>query len=548
MVDDNPAVDEEQVAEQEQPVDEEKTEEQKADEAAAKLKEAISVETEEVGTLRRKLTITIPRETLDERLGDQFTELKRDSVVPGFRKGRAPLKLIEKRFGSEVGDQLVTQLVSSGYLAAVEKEDLKTLGDPLIWVDAPVEAEGGARRSEETAEQLLPIDKALLHMELPTEGPMSFSCEVELRPEFELPELEGIPIEKPKVKFTDDDVQNEVDRLRSMRGQHVPVEDAVQIDDLVVADVTMTIDGNVVREEQNVPLAARAQRLEGIALEGLGEALEGKKAGETVHLEAKIDDDHEKLEYRDKTAKFTLLIQDIKRLELPPVDEDFLESLGFDSEGDLREHIRWNLEKGLESLIQRGMRGQIGKYLLEKTEIDVPIGLSKRQTDRLVARRMIELYQRGTPEQAIQKQLDELRTRAGQDAVSELKLFFVMEKIAEQMEIDVADDEMNGEIARIAQQQGKRFDRVRDELAKDNGLTALYLQLRDNKILDALLDKAVVTEIERPKSEPKKGHQKKSTKSQESGAEASKDEGSSGESEKPKRTKGKMTKKKEAEG
>ena len=155
------------------------------------------------------------------------------------------------------------------------------------------------------------------------------------------------------------------------------------------------------------------------------------------------------------------------------------------------------------------MRGQIGKYLLENTDVEVPPGLTQRQTDRLVMRRMVDMYQQGLPEQAVQKNLDELRARAGEDAVSELKLFFIMEKIAEQMEIDVGDDELNGEIARIARQQGKRFDRVRDELAKGDGLRALYLQLRDDKILDELLLKAVVTEVERPKKEARKTSTKK---------------------------------------
>ena len=497
------------MADEEQAVDEKLngTEaEESADELdeAAKLKEAISVETEDVGTLRKKLTITIPRETLDERLNDQFSELKRDSVVPGFRKGRAPLRLIEKRFGSEVGDQLVTKLVGGSYLAAVEKEDLKTLGDPLIWVEAPLDAEEDGRRSKETAEQLLSLDKALPYMELPSEGPMAFSCEVELRPEFELPKLEEIPIEKPTVEFTDDDVQHEIDRLRSMRGQYVPVEEPIQADDLVIADLTMVVAGEVVRDEKNVTLAARPQQVDGVSLDDLGKVLEGKKAGDTVMLEAGIGDDHEKLEFRDKRAEFTISIQDVKRLQLPSVDKEFLESLGFDSEEELKDHVRSALETRLESLVQRGLRGQIGKYLLENTPIDVPSGLSKRQTDRLVTRRMVDMYQRGLPEQTVTKQLDALRTRAGEDAVTELKLFFIMEKIAEQMEIEVGDDEMNGEIARIARQQGKRFDRIRDELAKSGGLTALYHQLRDDKILDELLSTAVVTEVKPPQTEQQK--------------------------------------------
>jgi len=455
MTEENPGVEQDATATADDVENEEELD------AEAKLKEAIRVETEDIGTLRTKLTITIPRATIDERLDEQFSELKRDAVVPGFRKGRAPLKLIEKRFGSDVGDEMVSKLVGSSYLAAVEKTDLKTLGDPLIWAKVREEDEDGKERGE-PVEKLVSVERALGVMELPKDGDMTFSCEVELRPEFELPKLKKIPVEKPKIGITDDDVRAEIDRLRGMRGHFAPVEDAVQEDDFVVADMSLSVDGQVEREERNVAVAARMQRVEGVTLD-LGEAMKGKKSGDTVTVEGTFDDDYEKLEYRGKKASFTLTIQDVKRLELPPLDAEFLESMGFDSEKELTEHTRTDLEMRLSSVIRRGMRGQ---YLLDNTKLEVPSGLSHRQTDRLVARRMVDMYRRGVPEQTVEKQADELRARAGEDTVNELKLFFIMEKIAEKMEIDVADDELNGAIAMIAQHQNKRFDRVRDVAVK----------------------------------------------------------------------------------
>ncbi len=470
---------------------------------AEKLKEAIDVQTEDIGTLRKKLTVTIPRDFLDERRHDQFAEIKRESIVPGFRKGRAPLRLIEKRFGAEVGDQLVSKLVGGSFMAAVDKTGLKTLGDPLIWVDAPVDS-GAGKKSQERTQKLLSVEQAIEFMELPADGEMTYCCEVEIRPEFELPKLEGITIQKPKVEFSDEDVQSEIDRLLSMRGRFVPVDDKIRADDMVVADVKLTIDGEVVKEERNVTLSARAQRVEGINLDDLGEQLIGRKSQDRVTAKAEVGDEHEEMRFRGKQATFEVLVQDVKRLELPSLDEEFLTSIGFDSEEDLRSSVLSSMQRRLKSIVQRGMRGQVGRYLLENTTLDVPAGLSQRQTDRLVARRMIEMYQQGQAEQTIEKQVDELRSTVSAEVANDLKLFFIMEKIAEEMEIDVQDDEMNGEIARIAQQSGKRFDRVRDELAKGDGLTALYLRLRDDKILDVLLGNAEVKEVEGPKKSSSK--------------------------------------------
>ena len=121
MTDEELAVEQEADAEVEQ---EELSEDQKL---MAELKEAVSVKKEDLGGLRLKLTVTVPRDMIEGRMSKEFAELKREAAIPGFRKGHAPLKLVEKRFATDVGQQLKSQLLGSGYLAAVEKEEIKPL-------------------------------------------------------------------------------------------------------------------------------------------------------------------------------------------------------------------------------------------------------------------------------------------------------------------------------------------------------------------------------------------------------------------------------------
>ena len=135
--------------------------------AMAKLKEAITVEREDLGGLRMKLTVTVPRDTVDERMGEQFAELKREAMIPGFRKGHAPMQLVEKRFAHDVGDELKGKLVGSGYLAAVEKEELKPLGDPMVWVKLNEERVGEDEKPRTVeVDKLVPFADALDHMKL----------------------------------------------------------------------------------------------------------------------------------------------------------------------------------------------------------------------------------------------------------------------------------------------------------------------------------------------------------------------------------------------
>ncbi|MCH7995188.1 MAG: hypothetical protein IIB57_12200, partial [Planctomycetes bacterium] len=223
--------------------------------------------------------------------------------------------------------------------------------------------------------------------------------------------------------------------------------------------------------------------------------------------------DHDIVDIRDKKAEFEFTIHEIKRLDIPPIDAAFLSSMGMDNEEELREQIRSGLQSGLDQTVKRGMREQVGAYLIEKTALEIPEGLSQRQTERSVARRMIEMYQHGVPEAEIKKSVDQMRTKAHDQTVRDLKLYFILEKIAEEREIDVPDEQINTAIAQIAQRTNKRFDRVRDELSKGDGLTTLYLQIRDQQVIDRLLEDAEITETEGPKKKTKPKAKKKTVES-----------------------------------
>jgi len=467
VVDQPPAT---QEAPPEEETDEvEKTEEQLSEEKAEKLKEAIGVAVEDIGALRQRLTVTIPREIIEERLAEQFSELQRERDVRGFRRGRAPRRLVEKAYGSEVRELLKEQLVGQAFLAATEKQEIDVLGDPD-----------------------LDFDK----IELPTDADLEFSCEVEVKPEFELPEVKGIPVRKPTVTVTDEDVDRQIEQLRMRFGNYDPVEDEqVQLDDMVVADIRMSVDEKVVHEETNAQFAARPSRVEGIVVEKLGETLVGAKVDDERSLEVDVPDDHQDEELRGKRAQLEFKIRDVKRLVMPPLDDEFAQTVGLDGVSELKTMVRAESESRIDQEIQRAMRLQVRTYLADKTELEIPAGLSSRQTERVVQQRMVELQRRGVPESEVEKHLDELQTTARQQAANEIKMFFILEKLGEKLELEVSEDEINGQIAQIAQSSRRRFDRVRDELIRRGGLQALYISIRDEKCIDQLLEDAEVSEI-----------------------------------------------------
>jgi trigger factor len=379
-------------------------------------------------------------------------------------------------------------------MAATEKEALKTLGDPMIWITPKADA-GDA----EPGDKLVPVQEAFEVIELPDDGPFTLVCEVEVRPEFDLPVLEGIPVERPKITIGEDDVTEQIDRIRSTRGSWEPVEDGpIEADDLVVVDLKMTVDGETITETENAQVAARPQVVENVILEKLGEALISKQVGDVCTTEGQIAEDDAREKLRGKKASFELTVQDIKRLSLPPLDEAFLTSMGFETEEELRKLFREQLEARLDQTLQSGMRNQVQRYLLDNTKLELPEQLSMRQTDRAVTRRMLELQSQGVPKEEIDKHLDEMKTQTSEQVADELKLQFIMDAAAEDAEVEVTEEDLNNEIAVMARQYNVRFDRIRDELAKGDGLSNLYIRIRDTKILDDLIEDAKITEIDGP--------------------------------------------------
>jgi trigger factor len=353
---------------------------------------------------------------------------------------------------------------------------------------------------EQGKEQLVDMPTALQHMKLPDEGDLEFKCEVEVKPEFELPSLEGVDIERPDVKVSDEDVTVQINRERARRGTWVPVNDGkVAIDDMLICDLVMTVDGKEIKKQENMQIAARPQRIEGVTLEDLGDSFKGAKVGESRKLSGTLVDDYEVEELRGKKAEFEFKLNDIKRMDMPPLDKAYLTSQGFENEKEYRDWVNKAMQGQIEQEIKKGMRNQVRKYFLDHTKLELPEGLSSRQTDRAVMRKMIELQRYGIPAAEIEKHADELRTSAREEVTADLKLHFILEDVAEKLEVDVTEEEVNGQIAEMARAYNRRFDRVRDDLAKNDGLSVLALQIREEKCLDKVLEKAKIVEAKVPK-------------------------------------------------
>src|SRR5688500_1663023 len=461
------------------------------------------IRVEDAGPATKKVHVDIPKERITAKLEEQFNELRQQAAIPGFRVGHAPKKLIEKRFSQDIKDQVRRQLISESYEQAVEKNNLQVIGEPVF--DNP------------EAIQLPEGDAG-----------MSYSFEVEVQPEINIPELKGLKVKRPKIEVTDENVQQAMKNLREQQGTLVPVEDrGVENGDYLIADVHVKLDGNVVGHQHDAQVVSRPGRIAGIEVEDLDEQLKGLKPGETRAIKTTAPDNHPNEQLRGKDVEIEIALKDIKTLEPVEVNAEFLEGLGFEKESELLDALREQMVERIDYDVQQAMREQVNKHLLEHVQIELPTKLSEKQEQRIVQRRAMDLMMRGVPREQIGANIERLQTGAKDEAVRELKLFFILQKIANEQDVDVQEAELNGRIAMLAAQRGVRPEKLKQEMAKDGTLANLYVQLREQKAIDKILETAeiedvdVVAEKKQQKEEGEKksrgggGTKKKSEKSEE---------------------------------
>ena len=444
---------------------------------------------EDAGPCKKKVLIEIPEEAIEKATDEQFSELHKEAVVPGFRKGRAPRRLLEKRFGKEVSEQVKLKLLADASDSAVKDNELQTLGEP---------------------------DVDFENIELPAEGPLRFDFEVEVRPEFDLPPLEGIPVTKTKLEVSDEQVDREVKQMQRLSGVWTPRAEAetVEPEDQLVADVLLKVEG--VEEDEkldNTEIYVRANGFVGaIPVEKLDELLIGAKAGDTKETSVDVPKTFFREEYRGKKVDVKIEIKDVKWLKPAELNENLLKQIGVEDEEELREKIRDMLQGRLEERGRTEMTEQIYKHLLDNTDFELPLDVVGQQATMVLQRQYSSLIMRGLSREQLEEQMEQLQAGSEQQAEQQLKTFFIMDKIAEKLDIRISEEEINGHIAQLAMQRQQRPEKMREQMARDGSLDQFRLEVRQNKCIAKLLETAEVTEKKAKKEKKSKKKAEKSPK------------------------------------
>ena len=429
----------------------------------------LEVEIENVSTCQRRVKVSIPREDIDRHLDEAVAELMPTALLPGFRPGRAPRRLVSSRFKTELADQIRSKLLAAAMTQVTEQEKLSPISEPELDVAAVV---------------------------LPEAGPMTFEFGIEVRPEFELPKWKGLSINRPARTVGDSDVDEALGNILRERSRLVPHDGPPAAGDLIVANIRFLDGDTVLSEAKELEIVVRPKlSFADAALTGFDALVKKATPGTTVTADVTISNEAAVEAMRGKTVSLELTVVEVKKLELPELTAAVLEELGgFESAEALREAVKKQLEGQLEWHRRRQVRQQVASALTASATWDLPPELLKRQSLRELERSILELRRSGFDDDSIRRHVNELRQSALASTARALKEHFILEKIAEAEEISDTAADYDDEIRAIAAQSGESPRRVRASLEKRGLMDVLRNQIIERKTLERIEQNARFTD------------------------------------------------------
>ncbi len=435
-----------------------------------------TVEIKDVGPCKKHIKVTVERAQIDERFDEKFSEitLSDQPTVRGFRPGKAPRKIIEKQYYPTVAAEVKTQVLMASLEQLADEQDISPLSPPDLDPDA---------------------------IEIPKEGPFVYEFDIEVRPEFDLPEYKNLKLRRPTHTYGPDEVAAEKKRLLEPYGQLVPKEGdnpTVALDDTVTADVEIKYGDKVLNslKEVRFKVEPRLALSDGVA-EDFGAKLTGAKAGDTRVVDIVLSQELASANMRGQKVQAAFTIHDVKTIRQPELTPELLEgTFGVSTADGFDELVNTLLNRRLEYTQRQEARKQVLEKIAASANWELPQDMLRRQARKTLARRVMEMKNSGMSDAQIAGRRRLLEQDVVASTAAALKEHFVLQKVAEVEKLEIEDDDLDSEIERIADQSGESPRKVKARFEKEDLMEALATDLLERKALDLILSSATFEDYE----------------------------------------------------
>lgn len=421
------------------------------------------------------LNVEVPAADVTAKRAEIASSYASRAKIAGFRPGKAPKNVIQKRFGKQISEELTEALFGEACDQALAKENLKVLdfGFPDNLNERP-------------------------------DGSIAFEAKLILAPEFTLPEYKGIEVKAPPAEITDAELDVQLQNLRERLAEFEDVTGrALQTDDIAIVDFTTTLEGQPLTEvigEKGQYLAKRENHWlpikEGAFLPGYAEQLAGMNEGEEKAVSITLGEEFPFEELRGKEITLHTILRGVKASKLPELDDTFAEKLlPGNTLDELKELIRGNMAGEKEKQIGEFKVNQIVEHLNKSVSFDLPEEIVMRETQSQANSLVEEGSKQGASDEEMMQRQEEIFSVATQRAVTNLRTNFLLQEIAAAEQITVPDTDLLAHISRIAESRKEPIKNVIKDLQRTRRIQSIRNSLLIGRTIDFLVEHAKVTEV-----------------------------------------------------
>ncbi len=411
-------------------------------------------------TCKRELELEIPAENVKKATEKISRDLARVARIPGFRPGKAPVTLIQRRFADEIKGEVLDSLLPDVLSQSLQEKKMIPVNQPQV-------------------------DQ----VNFTENGPVKFRATFEVLPEFELSDYKGLEIEVDKLEIGDAEVNKAIEEIRERAATFAPVEGrAIQDGDFAQLKLIGTPEGGgePVRAESVLCHIGSEE-----TLESFNENLRGAKAGETKNFAAKYPDDYPDPKLGGKTYNYTVEVLGIKEKKMPELNDEFAKDVAgekaeFTTLEEMRKKVREELDAAREAKQGEQAREKILEVLIKKHDFPVPESLIEGQMDARLERVVRSLATQGVDPRAVNVDWVSLRSRQRQRATDDVKAEILLDRVATAENIDATEEEVEKQLEAMSAASGESATALRARLTKQGALDRMKSKLRSDKTIDWL--------------------------------------------------------------
>ncbi len=432
----------------------------------------MNITVENLAPCKKLVRVELDAAAVDAAFDAITKDFQKQAALPGFRPGKAPRALVEKKYGEDIKLEAKRKLIGDNYRQAIDEKKIAVVGHPDI---EEIQFDRGQN--------------------------LIFAATVETAPEFQLPEYKGIPIKVETKSVSDADVDRALELLRGQQAKFDTVARELQTGDVAVVNYTGTSDGKPLTDFAPTARGLTSQNnfwvetTENTFIPGFAAQLLGAKAGDKRTVNVDFPADFVTKELQGKKGVYEVEVVEVKEKVLPALDDAFAKSFGAENLEKLKAGVRADLENELKYSQAKALRGQAVHGLLSRVNFDLPETAVAAETRHAVYDIVNQNAKRGVSRDLIEKEKDQIYNAAASSAKDRVKLAFIVSRIAEQEKVQVSQEDVLKRAQSLAMAYQMPLEQFIKDLQKRNGVNELYEQVLHEKVLEIVEKNASIENV-----------------------------------------------------